>query len=448
MAMIRGGVGNDAVGDPGWPRGAAAIFNHPGRVGWWEGPPFGGGQWHAECRGDARAFNAVLADFAKLDAKSRRVVVHDGIGHSFWLNMNREPAKEAGARVDWIFMAWQPANWEHLSKMPAGINPTDPHDAGKGPPTTIDAFAGGNLRWAEVVVPEGIEVVDQRLEAHGFTAADGSVLEGKAIDLATGRPIAARVRLERVESGPKGGSLYSTVAEAAAGPDGRWVLRKAPTGWNRVVVAADGFVPRIAGYSGSDGQPGWHPFDAGLSRASTVAGRVVDDQGRPVADVEVLIQDATSGDGGLYESPGDLACKTDADGRFRSDGVPIGRATIWLRKPEYTRPGLGLPIATPAQGIELKMTKSARVRVTVEFTGTFRLIGYAVQIEPEGGAAVGKYSGSGDIDDQNQVVFNGVPPGRYVLVGRPNPDTGDHRTEPVAIELKGGQEAEVKVLAK
>ena len=81
------------------PEGAAAIFNHPGRVAWWEGPPFGGGQWHAECRGDAKALNAVLADFAKLDVKIKRVVVHDGTGHSFWLAPNQR-AGEAGGGED------------------------------------------------------------------------------------------------------------------------------------------------------------------------------------------------------------------------------------------------------------------------------------------------------------------------------------------------------------
>src|SRR3954453_13643380 len=99
LALIMGGTGNDPIHDPGWPRGAAAIFNDPARVAWWEGPPFGGGQWHAECRGDAKTFSAVLADFARLDVKSRRVVVHDGIGRSFWLNPNHDPAKEAAAQI-------------------------------------------------------------------------------------------------------------------------------------------------------------------------------------------------------------------------------------------------------------------------------------------------------------------------------------------------------------
>src|SRR5262245_43601476 len=85
FALIMGGVGNTPIRDPGWPQGAAAVFNVPSRIAYWEGPPFGGGQWHAECRGDAKTLNDVLADFAKIDVKNKRIVVHDGVGHSFWL---------------------------------------------------------------------------------------------------------------------------------------------------------------------------------------------------------------------------------------------------------------------------------------------------------------------------------------------------------------------------
>ena len=126
--------------------------------------------------------------------KRKRVVVHDGVGNSFWLNPNGEATKKAGARMDWIFMVWQSASWDRLRKLPADLNPTDPSDADKGPPAQIDVYAGGSIRWSDVTIPAGINVIDKRLEAHGFTAADGVVLEGKVHDLATQRPVAARMR--------------------------------------------------------------------------------------------------------------------------------------------------------------------------------------------------------------------------------------------------------------
>ncbi len=445
FALIRGDAGNKPVSDPGWPTGAAAIFNHQGRIAWWEGPPFGGGQWHAECRGDAAALNTVLADFARLDVKSKRIIVLDGTGHSFWLAPNNEPEKLATAKIDWVFTVWQADRWEHLRTMPARANPTDPADT--DPPSQIDIYTGG-LRWADVIVPKGIEVIDQRLEAHGFTLADGVVIEGKVVDLSTRQPIAATMRLQRVEPQEKGGYLYPVVAETKTDEQGRWVLKKAPAGWLRVVVEADGFVSRVAGYDKFDAQPCWQSYNCGLSRPAPVSGRIIDEDGKPLADVEVRLADVQPESGGRYETPLEYSFKTDAEGRFRADQIPAGKATIWVHKDGYCRPGLGLPITMPKADVELTMRKSASVRVTVDFTGKMRPDGYLVKIEPEGGEAIGMYGGSGNLDDASQMVFKNVPPGRYVLRGQPNPSSGDERTEPITVDLKGGQASEVTLKAK
>ncbi len=444
-ALIQGDAGNKPVSDPGWPSGASTIFNHPGRVAWWEGPPFGGGQWHAECRGDPKTLSAVLADFARLDAKVKRVVLHDGKGHSFWLAPNREPEKLEAARVDWIFMVWQPTSWERLRKMPADLNPTGAGDA--SPPSQIDVFTAG-IDWAAVAVPQGIEIVDQRLVAHGFTAEDGAVIEGKVTDLATGRPLAATMRLQRVEPQQKGGYLYPNVAEAKADDGGRWVLKKAPAAWVRVVVEADGFVPRVAGYAQFDQQPRWHSYDCGLSRSAPVSGRITDEDGKPLPGVDIRLDNVLPASGGRYESPHEYKFQTDDDGRFRADLVPVGTASIWLHKPGYCRPGLGEPIATPKADVELSMIRSSRVRVTVDFTGKRRPEGYIVMIAPEGGEAVGKYGGSGNIDADGRIAFENVPPGRYVLRGRPNPGSDGEETEPTTVDLKGGQASEITLKAK
>jgi hypothetical protein len=446
-ALIIGGEGNKPITDPGWPRGAAAVFNSPARVAWWEGPPFGGGQWHAECRGDARALGAVLADFARVEGRVKRVVLHDGEGASFWLNPNGEPDKAAAARIDWVFMVWQPARWGRHRRSPMGLSPGEARDADNGPPAQIDVYTGGGLRWADVIVPKGLEVIDQRLIAHGFTPADGIVLEGKATDLATGRPVVAAVRLERIETPAQGGYRYEVAARAVADAGGRWVLKNAPAGWHRVVVEADGFVPRIAGYIKFDDQPRWASYDCGLSRPAPVSGRIADDSGAPLADVEVRVDDVVSADG-RYESPDGYACRTGADGRFHSDRVPIGRSRIWLHKRGYCRPGLGPAITTPAKDLELTMVKSCGVRVVVEFARGPRPPGYIVEIKPEGGAAVGTWGGSGNIDAGNRIAFHDAPPGKYVLRGRPNPSNGKDQTEPVTIELKGGQTLPVTLHAR
>jgi hypothetical protein len=430
------------------PAGAEPIFNSTARIAWWEGPPFGGGQWHAECRGDARTFNSILADFAKLDVKTKRLVVHDGVGRSFWLNPNDEPAKREGARIDWMFMVWQPASWERLRKLPADLNPTGPGNADDGPPTQIDVYTGGSIKWADVVVPKGLKVIDQRLEAHGFTPADGVVLEGKVTDLATKKPIPAKSRLERIEPQKQGGYQYTTATKAATDADGHWVMRKVAPGWYRVVIEADGYVPRILGYLKPADQPRWHGYDGGLARPAPVTGRITDDTGRPLADVEVRFDNVTTNTGLRYELPRGSSVNTGADGRFRAEQLPAGKVTIWVHKPGYIRPGLGLSVTTPKEDVELKMVASSRVVVTVDFTGKERPKGYVVHIAPEGGEAVGKYGGSGQINDNNEITFEHVPPGRYVLHGRPNPGSDDQQTDPVTVELQGGKTTVVTLPAK
>jgi hypothetical protein len=68
---------------------------------------------------------------------------------------------------------------------------------------------------------------------------------------------------------------------------------------------------------------------------------------------------------------------------------------------------------------------------------------YIVEIEPEGGSKVGSWGGSATINASNQTQFSNVPPGRYVLRGKPNPTGEDEITKPQLVELNGGEEIEV-----
>jgi len=444
-ALITGGEGNKPLRDPGWPKGAAAIFNHPGRVAWWEGPPFGGGNWHAECRGDAKTLSPVLADLAKVDAKVKRVVVHDGVGHSFWLAPNREPAKLANAKIDWSFSVWQQSSWDRLRRMPADLNPTSPGES--SPPAQIDVYAGG-VRWSDVAVPPGVEVIDKRLEAHGYAAADGIVIEGKVTDASTSQPLPATIKLERIESGKQGGYDYPRVAETKADAQGHWVLKKVPAGWFRVVAEAPGFAPRVVSYAKYDEQPRWELIDTTLAKAVAVAGRVTDDAGQPLADVEVSLGNVAPQSGERYTSPSDYKSKSGADGRFRIEQVPEGKAAVWVHKQGYVRPGLGESVSTPADNVELKMYKSASIEVTINFTGKTRPEGYIVSMSPEGGDKIGSYGGSGQINAENKMSFRDVPAGRYVVRGRPNPGSDREETGPMTVELKGGETTTVTLKAK
>jgi hypothetical protein len=449
-ALITGGEGHSPIADPGWPKGAAKIFNEPARVAWWAGPPLGGGQWHGEYRGNAQVFNSVLRQFVALDLKTKRVIVHDGIGRSFWLDPNHEPAKRAAAAIDWTFFVWQQSSWERVRKLPPSFRPPGLGDADTGPTAEIDVYVGGNVRWSEVVIPAEVKVVDERLQAHGFTAADGVVLEGEVRDLTTKKPLRAQLRLERIEAQPRS-YRYTEVAQTVSDNQGHWVLKKLPAGWYRLVAEAEGFVPRVVGYDRLDGEPQWHRHDCGLTRAGSLSGRVTDEAGKPLADVLIQLPDVvTEGPGDAYRPPSDIAGKTDAEGRFHLDQAPVGKATLWLHKKGYLLPTSPRTLSIPGKDVVLRMGRSAQVSVTVDFGRKERPHDYVVEIEAEGGRAVGSWGGSGSIDQENQIVYAGVPPGRYVIQGRPNPysPSRHEQTTPVTIELQAGQSAQITLRAR
>jgi hypothetical protein len=226
------------------------------------------------------------------------------------------------------------------------------------------------------------------------------------------------------------------------------VLKKAKAGWYRVVVDAPGFAARVAGYVRLDEQPRWQTFSCGLCRSGAVSGQVTDESGTPLADVEVRLHNVVAASGGRYESPSDYACRTDAKGSFQVEEVPAGKASIWVHKSGFCRPGLGESITIPTDSVTMRMMRAASVYIAVDFTKKERPAAYIVNISPEGGNKVGSFGGSGQIDANDHITFKDVPPGRYVLRGQPNPSSGDQRTEPVTVDLKGGQTARVTLIAK
>jgi hypothetical protein len=154
LAIREGVRGNTPVADPGWATGAAAVFNNRARTSYWVGPD--PGYYSAEYSGDATALGTVLADFAQVEAKSRRLVLRDGVRSSAFKQ-----------KMDWIFNVWVPTAWERPTG--AAVTRTFFRNPDKCPPPEIIVYTGGNVRWSDVTVPTGIEVIDERLVAHGFT---------------------------------------------------------------------------------------------------------------------------------------------------------------------------------------------------------------------------------------------------------------------------------------
>src|SRR5712691_13249017 len=77
-ALIMVSRGNAPVQDNHWPTGALEVANLKCRVGFWEGPPLGGGQHCFQYRGDTKTFNDALDKFTHITAPELEVIVHEG----------------------------------------------------------------------------------------------------------------------------------------------------------------------------------------------------------------------------------------------------------------------------------------------------------------------------------------------------------------------------------
>ena len=185
------------------------------------------------------------------------------------------------------------------------------------------------------------------------------------------------------------------------------MFKNTPPGRYRVVIEAEGYVPRVVDSGEFDGQPGWSFYDCGLSRPAPVAGRVTDEAGRPLQGVSVELNDVRLDGDDAYESPLEYVYRTGEDGGFHAAQVPHGHAVIRLRKSGYREPGLGETITLPTHNIELRMLKLP-VRLSVVFGGTVKSEGYAVVIEAEPGAAIGPWSSTRTIDSRSQLTFDNL----------------------------------------
>lgn len=445
FALITGGEGNQPLNDPGWPPGAAKVFNWPTRVAWWEGPPYGGGQWHAECKGDAQVVNEVLKAFQRIQTSKKRLIVRDGIGFSFWLDPNGERRADRSTKIDWEFTVWHPDGWQVQKRLPPRLSALS--DASEAAPIPEICIYCASVRWSEIQVPPGIEIVDQRLEAHGFKISDGRVIEGSIKDAASGQPLPATVRVESIQRKPGGGYEYQLEAETSANAQGRWFFKDFSDQWSRLIASIDGYAPRIICHVKYDRQPGWERVDTLLAPAAQLSGRVIDQDGKPLKGVQIKLRDLSCDSASEYEIPESSEITSDSDGRFVLESLPQGTARLNGYLSGYHGPGLGLDVRIPGDDVQLPLYKAASLRVHVRFGQPRAGSGYIVHIAPEGGNKIGSWGGSANLDQHDSVHFQNVPPGRYLVYGRPNPGGAGQQTKDVLVTLEGGRETVIEITA-
>jgi hypothetical protein len=164
-ALIVSGMGSPTETN-GWPEGATAVSNLKSCVGWWEGPPFGGGEWHIQFRGDEEALNQALTNFAAIKSPALDLVIHDGPRHDQFLELDKQSQIVTNSRVDWEFVVWVPENWNHLYNSTnaalAKLFKDDPNLGKPVPAPLLNIYISGDVDLEKIRIPVNLHVRDER----------------------------------------------------------------------------------------------------------------------------------------------------------------------------------------------------------------------------------------------------------------------------------------------
>lgn len=393
------------------------VANLDSRVGWIEGPPFGGGQWTFFFRGDTAAFQEVLIAFAAIQSDRLEVVLHDGSVNSPFIK--RGDGVNDDGHYDWSFEVWVPENWNRLYNDPQSFFSADqPNFRQPVAAPRLETWLGSaQLDWEHIRIPANVTVLDNRASAHGFKPGTGSAVRAKVTDLATGQPI-AKVTLAAFQQGER--TKYETVAQAEGTEAGLAVLSQLGEGRYLLVASATGYEPRLLEYARL-GTNDYREFAVGLARPTELEGTVLDESGGPLAGVAIKAIHTLGSDGKAYPLLEPPEAVSDSKGQFRLKGLPSGSLQIWAVKASYHQrwnPRELVPAEDDAPLCTLRMEATGTVRIQLMDENGRPLMHInegevQVHIEATEGAKIGSWGGGANVGTNGTYEFSEVPPGQY-----------------------------------
>jgi len=262
-----------------------------------------------------------------------------------------------------------------------------------GPPVSLRIEPAGTP-WVELDGPydpaETLRLPDIDLPSPAAVAGSVAGADGKPV---SGARVVVRqgAGFERSET-----ELF---AEATTGSDGAFRIANAPPGLSRLSVRASGWAPAERMLRPESG-----PVRVALERGASLTGTVLDASGRPVA-------------GALVRS-GWVAATTDAQGRYRLDGVPSGLQRVDASASGgmvARKGGVRTAAATPAAA-DLQLQPGVTIHGTVVDALTRRPVPGArigVAEAPGSGVSASEPSGSARSDAKGRFSAEGLLPGDY-----------------------------------
>ncbi len=238
-------------------------------------------------------------------------------------------------------------------------------------------------------------------------------------------------------SGPRGGpgggiqiALRGAGDQTFQSDDGSFELTDVPPGkWTVRATAAGYRSAEVAGVEVGEGETK-EGVNLSLKKGGTLAGRVTDPRGTPVANASVSWHPSESQGGGMGAmvarmmggGPGG-STSTDADGHYQFDGLPDGRVTVTASHPDYLDASREFDPSKDSAA-DLSLGTGASISGNVVGTdGSSGVPGALVQLNEEGDSGGGFGGGNSDstrTDGGGGFLFDHLAAGRYKVTASGN----------------------------
>ena len=267
----------------------------------------------------------------------------------------------------------------------------------------------------------------------GLGAIDGSVVTN------SGQPVTdfeiIWVRQQGINYPSKG------QGKRVQNPEGHFQLADVPVGDTSFLVRAPGFSPSIQNVP--DVREGETTSDVvvRLEPGGAVSGRVLDQTGIPVAGASIYEGAAPARS---YDRYGNARSKSDSDGAFTIEGLPVGNVTLAAAAPGFVASSIDVQTsAGQTTNADIVLGGGATVRVTIRAQGFKPESRWAGLFNSIHGLAM-----DGQVDESGVIEFKAVAAGEYgvnasVSVRNANGIQSD-RSQDRSITVTEGQTIEVE----
>ncbi len=265
-------------------------------------------------------------------------------------------------------------------------------------------------------------------------------VEGQAVKAGTGEPVRkALIVLRKTDARDSSHS-------ASTGEDGRFIIPNVEPGRYRLSAERNGYLRANYGERRPNESGTALTLNPGERRGNIVfnlipfaviSGRVVDEDGEPLAHVRMQAM-RSSFESGRRQLVGSAGASTDDRGEYRVFGLPPGKYYVQAAPsqrqgeeesyvpffyPGVTDPGQAAPLEVRAGGdlhgvdFRLARTRTVRVRGKVGAAPDGPRVdrGLVVFLFPRGGTVGALRNQNSIVDSQGNFEIRGVPPGSYVL---------------------------------